>query len=280
MSDLEILEEHRCFGGRVLICRHGSAATGTPMRFSLFLPEGEGPFPLLIWLSGLTCTEDNFTTKAGAYRKASELGLAVAAPDTSPRGESVANDEAYDLGQGAGFYLDAREAPWAAHFKMESYITRDLQDVLSANFPLDMERRGISGHSMGGHGALTLALKHPDLFRSVSAFAPIVSPTRCPWGEKAFSAYLGKDRAAWAAHDAALLMESGAARYAFDEILIDQGMADGFLEEQLKPELFEEACEKAGQRLILRRQEGYDHSYFFIQSFIEDHLEFHRVRLS
>ena len=163
---------------------------------------------------------------------------------------------------------------------MESYITRDLQDVLSANFPLDMERRGISGHSMGGHGALTLALKHPDLFRSVSAFAPIVSPARCPWGEKAFSAYLGKDRAAWAAHDAALLMESGAARYAFDEILIDQGMADGFLDEQLKPELFEEACEKAGQRLILRRQEGYDHSYFFIQSFIEDHLEFHRVRLS
>lgn len=278
-AQVDILSAHRCFGGTVSICRHASPAVGGDMRFSVFVPEGKGPFPVLTWLSGLTCTEDNFTVKAGAYGEAAALGLMVVAPDTSPRGEGVADDEAYDLGQGAGFYVDATEKPWAPHFKMESYVTRDLREAVLAAFPADEKRQGISGHSMGGHGALTLALKYPELYRSVSAFAPIVSPTRCPWGEKAFTAYLGPDRKAWAAHDASLLMEGGAARDAFDDILIDQGLGDNFLKEQLKPELFEEACEKAGQKLTLRFQDGYDHSYFFIQSFIADHLSFHRERL-
>jgi len=274
----EVLQIHRVHGGALSYCRHESAATGGAMRFSLFLPPGEGPFPILVWLSGLTCTEENFTAKAGAYGHAAAHGLAIVAPDTSPRGEGVADDPAYDLGQGAGFYLDATEAPWAPHFRMETYVTVDLLRALEA-FPLDPARRGISGHSMGGHGALTLALRHPDLFRSVSAFAPIVSPTRCPWGQKAFSAYLGDDPAAWAEHDASRLVASGAAKGRFDEILIDQGDADSFLAEQLKPELFEAACRAAGQRLNLRRQHEYDHSYFFIASFIGDHVAWHAQRL-
>lgn len=277
---VETLESHRCFGGTLSVCRHASAATGTPMRFSIFVPEGKGTFPAVTFLAGLTCTEENFTVKAGAYRYASELGLAIVAPDTSPRGNGVADDEAYDLGQGAGFYIDATEKPWAPHFNMESYIARDLPAAVRDNFPVDGTRQGISGHSMGGHGALTLALKYPDHFRSVSAFAPIVSPSRCPWGEKAFAAYLGKDRSAWAAHDASALIASGAAIGHFDDILIDQGLADSFLKAQLKPELFEDACKLAGQKLTLRRQPGYDHSYFFIQSFIADHLAFHARHLS
>lgn len=248
------------------------------MRFSLFTPPGEGPFPCLIWLSGLTCTEDNFTTKAGAYAAAARLGLAIAAPDTSPRGDGVADDPAYDLGQGAGFYLDATEPPWAANYRMETYVTADFMAAL-AGFPLDLARCGLSGHSMGGHGALTLALRHPALFRSVSAFAPIVSPTRCPWGEKAFAAYLGPDRASWRGHDATLLIEAGAASGRFDDVLVDQGEADPFLADQLKPELLETACRTAGQRLTLRRHRGYDHSYFFIASFIADHLAWHASRL-
>ena len=276
---LETLETHRCFAGTLGIYRHVSAATGTPMRFSVYVPDGKGPFPAVIFLAGLTCTEENFTVKAGAYAHASKLGLAVAAPDTSPRGAGVADDAAYDLGQGAGFYIDATEAPWAPHFSMESYIVRDLQTVLRENFPIDAVRLGICGHSMGGHGALTLALKHPDLFRSVSAFAPIVSPTRCPWGEKAFGAYLGPDRASWAAHDASLLMESGAALGRYDDIPIDQGLADNFLEKELKPEFLEAACAAVKQKLTLRRQPGHDHSYYFIQTFIGDHLAFHRERL-
>ncbi|HEV7631492.1 MAG TPA: S-formylglutathione hydrolase [Steroidobacteraceae bacterium] len=274
-----IHQQHRLYGGTLSFCRHDSATTGTPMRFSFFQPAGAGPFPLLVWLSGLTCTEENFTTKSGAYAAAARLGLAIAAPDTSPRGDGVANDAAYDLGQGASFYIDATEAPWAAHFRMESYITGELLDALSGNFPVDAARRGISGHSMGGHGALTLALRHPQLFRSVSAFSPIVSPTRCPWGEKAFTAYLGGDRGAWREHDAARLIEDGAARGAFDAILVDQGLADQFLVEQLKPELLEQACAAAGQKLILNRREGYDHSYYFIASFIDDHLAWHAARL-
>jgi S-formylglutathione hydrolase len=202
--------------------------------------------------------------------------VAIVAPDTSPRGEGVADDPAYDLGQGAGFYVDATEPPWAAHFAMESYVTRDLIAALGG-FPLDPRRRGVFGHSMGGHGALTLALRHPDLFRSVSAFAPICSPTRCPWGVKAFSAYLGPDPARWRAHDAALLIEAGAAR--FDDILVDQGEADSFLAEQLKPELLEAAAHAAGQPLTLRRQAGYDHSYFFISSFVGEHVAWHAERL-
>ena len=276
---VEILQQHRVHGGTLRYVRHGSTATGAPMRFSLFLPEGEGPFPLLVWLSGLTCTEDNFTTKAGAYGPAAAHGVAILAPDTSPRGEGVADDDAYDLGQGAGFYVDATQAPWAPHFRMETYVTGDLLETVFAEFPLDRARTGVFGHSMGGHGALTLALRHPDLFRSVSAFAPICSPTRCPWGEKAFSAYLGEDRAAWAEHDAARLIEAGAAKGRFDDILVDQGLADNFLEGQLKPDLLEAACAAAGQTLTLRRHEGYDHSYFFMTSFIADHVAFHAEKL-
>lgn len=274
---MEILQQHRVHGGTLRYARHDSAATGTPMRFSLFTPDGPGPHPYVIWLSGLTCTEDNFTTKAGAYAAAARLGLAVLAPDTSPRGDGVADDPAYDLGQGAGFYVDATQAPWAPHFRMETYVARDLIAAAEAEFPLDGSRRGVSGHSMGGHGALTLALRHRDLFRSVSAFSPIVSPTRCPWGHKAFAAYLGADQSAWRDHDASQLIEAGAAKGL--EILVDQGTADNFLAEQLKPELLEVACRSAGVPLTLRRQEGYDHSYFFIASFIEDHLAWHAARL-
>ncbi|MDZ4319405.1 MAG: S-formylglutathione hydrolase [Phenylobacterium sp.] len=276
---LEIVQQHRVHGGTLRYVRHQSAVTGTPMRFSLFLPEGEGPFPLLVWLSGLTCTEDNFTTKAGAYGPAAAHGLAILAPDTSPRGEGVADDPAYDLGQGAGFYVDATQAPWTPHFQMETYVTGELLETVVGEFPIAREKIGVSGHSMGGHGALTLALRHPDIFRSVSAFAPICSPTRCPWGEKAFTAYLGEDRAAWADHDAARLIEAGAAQGRFDEILVDQGLGDNFLADQLKPELLEAACAAAGQKLTLRRQEGYDHSYFFMASFIADHVAFHAGRL-
>ncbi len=275
---METVKSHVVHGGTLRYLKHDSATTGTPMTLSVFTPAGEGPFPVLIWLSGLTCTEDNFTTKAGAYRAAAEHGVIIVAPDTSPRGEGVADDQAYDLGQGAGFYVDATQAPWAPHFRMESYVTDELIALIDAEFPTT-KTRSIFGHSMGGHGALTLALRHPELFRSVSAFAPISSPTRCPWGEKAFSAYLGEDRAEWAKHDAALLIEGGAAAGRFDDILVDQGDADSFLADQLKPELLVAAAKKAGQGLTLRMQAGYDHSYFFMASFVGDHVAFHATRL-
>ena len=275
---METLKTHTVHGGTLRYLRHDSVQTGTPMTLSVFVPPGEGPFPVLIWLSGLTCTEDNFTTTAGAYRAAAEHGLIIVAPDTSPRGEGVADDPAYDLGQGAGFYLDASQAPWTPNFRMESYVIEELIALIDAEFPTTTTR-SILGHSMGGHGALTLALRHPDMFRSVSAFAPISSPTRCPWGEKAFSAYLGDDRSAWAEHDAALLLASGAGRGAFDDILVDQGDADPFLTEQLKPELLQVAADSVGQKLTLRMQPGYDHSYFFMASFIDDHVAFHAARL-
>lgn len=278
MQRMQIRAQHRVHGGTLSYVQHESAATGGAMRYSVFTPGGIGPFAYLIWLSGLTCTEDNFTTKAGAYGWAAQHGLAIIAPDTSPRGDSVADDSAYDLGQGAGFYIDATQAPWAAHFKMESYVTRDLITSAEAAFPL-RSTRGVFGHSMGGHGALTLAMKHPNLFRSVSAFAPISSPTRCPWGEKAFSAYLGGDRGAWRAHDASLLIETGKAA-PFDDILVDQGLGDQFLTSQLKPELLEAAAAKAGKKLTLRRHEGYDHSYFFMTTFVGDHVAFHAARLA
>jgi S-formylglutathione hydrolase len=249
------------------------------MRFTVFLPPGEGPHPYVVWLSGLTCTEDNFTVKAGAYGAAAQLGLAVVAPDTSPRGEGVADDPAYDLGQGAGFYVDATEMPWAPHFRMYAYVKRDLIETVEAEFALDGSRRGIFGHSMGGHGALTIALRNPDLFHSVSAFAPIVAPSQCPWGQKAMTAYLGGDRDRWLRHDAVALIESGAATGRFDEILIDQGRADPFLETQLKPDLLRAACAAAGQPLRLRLRAGYDHSYFFIATFVAEHLAFHAERL-
>ena len=276
---LETLKTHTVHGGTLRYLKHDSATTGTPMTLSVFTPPGDGPFPVLIWLSGLTCTEDNFTTKAGAYRAAAEHGLIVVAPDTSPRGEDVANDPAYDLGQGAGFYIDAVREPWVPHFRMETYVTQELITLIDAEFPTT-KTRSVSGHSMGGHGALTLALKYPHLFQSVSAFAPISSPTRCPWGEKAFNAYLGDDRAEWAAHDAALLIQGGAAKGVYDDILIDQGDADPFLTDQLKPDLLIQAARTVGQKITLRMQPGYDHSYFFMASFIEDHVAFHAARLS
>lgn len=275
---VEIKTQHKTHGGTLTYAQHQSAVTGTPMRFSVFTPPGEGPFPYLIWLSGLTCTEDNFTTKAGAYGAAAQHRVAVVAPDTSPRGEDVADDPAYDLGQGAGFYIDATQAPWAPHFKMESYVTRDLIAAVEGVFSLQA-KRSIFGHSMGGHGALTLAMKHPQLFKSVSAFAPISSPTRCPWGEKAFSAYLGADRETWKTHDATLLIEAGKAK-PFDDILVDQGLGDQFLENQLRPELLEAAAAKAGQKLSVRRQPGYDHSYYFMATFVADHVAFHAARLA
>ena len=275
---METVKTHTVHGGKLSYLKHESATTGTPMTLSVFVPAGEGPFPVLYWLSGLTCTEDNFTTKAGAYQAAAQHGVIIVAPDTSPRGDGVADDEAYDLGQGAGFYVDATQAPWAPHFRMESYVTGELIETVEKAFPASGVR-GISGHSMGGHGALTLALKYPHLFKSVSAFAPISSPTRCPWGEKAFSAYLGDDRSQWAKHDAALLIESGAAKGHYDDVLVDQGDADTFLENQLKPELLQAAADKAGQKITVRMQPGYDHSYFFMASFIADHVVFHAARL-
>ena len=275
---METLKSHAVHGGTLRYLKHDSATTGTPMTLSVFVPAGEGPFPVLIWLSGLTCTEDNFTTKAGAYAAAAAHGVIIVAPDTSPRGEGVADDPAYDLGQGAGFYVDATEAPWAPHFRMETWVVEELIGLIDAEFPTT-KMRSISGHSMGGHGALTLALRHPHLFRSVSAFAPISSPTRCPWGEKAFNAYLGPDREAWEAHDAARLIETGIGEGCYDDILIDQGDADPFLVEQLKLELLVAAGKAAGQTITLRMQPGYDHSYFFMASFIADHVAFHARRL-
>ena len=275
---METTKTHVVHGGTLRYLKHDSTATGTPMTLSVFTPGGQGPFPVLIWLSGLTCTEDNFTTKAGAYKAAAAHGVIIVAPDTSPRGEGVADDAAYDLGQGAGFYVDATEAPWAPHFRMESYVTGELIELIDAQFPTT-KTRAVFGHSMGGHGALTLALRHPELFRSVSAFAPIASPTRCPWGEKAFAAYLGEDRAEWAKHDAALLIEGGAAKGVYDDILVDQGDADPFLQDQLKPKLLRAAAAAAGQPLTLRMQPGYDHSYFFMASFIGEHIAFHAARL-
>ncbi len=279
MPDVETTKSHRVAGGALRYCRHASTATGTPMTFSVFTPDGPGPFPVLVWLSGLTCTEDNFTTKAGAYPAASRAALMIVAPDTSPRGEGVADDPDYDLGQGAGFYLDATEPPWAPHFRMESYILDDLVPAIGRNFPAKLNRVGVSGHSMGGHGALTLALRHPDRFRSVSALAPICSPTRCPWGVKAFSAYLGADHSCWPEHDGALLIEADAAKGRFDDILVDVGTSDPFLEEQLKPGLLEDAGRKVGQKVSVHLREGYDHSYFFVASFIQDHVAWHESRL-
>jgi S-formylglutathione hydrolase len=281
---LEIVSENRAHGGRQLVCRHDSFATGTAMTFSIFLPpqaESGGKLPVVWFLSGLTCTHANVTEK-GEYRAAcAELGLIFVAPDTSPRGksladgESIADDEAYDLGQGAGFYVDATQEPWAPHFGMWTYVADELATWIGANFPAELDRQGIMGHSMGGHGALTIALFFPK-FRSVSAFAPIVAPSQVPWGQKALTSYLGPDRAAWRRHDAVALIEDGAR---LPELLVDVGEADPFLEQELRPELLERACADAGIALTLRRQPGYDHSYYFISTFMADHLRWHAERL-
>ena len=272
----EAVSTARCFGGTQHVFRHRSEITGTDMRFAAFVPpQGvTGKLPVVWFLAGLTCTEENFTVKAGAQRVAAGLGLILIAPDTSPRGEGVPDDPdgAYDFGLGAGFYLDATQEPWARHYRMESYIIRELPEIVGRTLPADLERQGIMGHSMGGHGALTLALRHPNRFASVSAFAPIASPMNCPWGQKALRGYLGPDRAVWRGHDTCALIEDGAR---LRELLVDQGTADGFLESQLKPQLLESACAKAAIPLTIWRQNGYDHSYFFISTFVEDHLRWH-----
>lgn len=277
---LETVSQNRCFGGTQFVYRHASRETGTPMRFAAFVPPqaARSRAPVLWYLSGLTCTEENFTVKAGAQRVAAELGLMLIAPDTSPRGENVPGDPqgSYDFGLGAGFYVDATQPPYAANYRMRSYIESELPSLVEAELPADMGRQSITGHSMGGHGAMTIALRNPGRFRSVSAFAPISSPINCPWGHKALGGYIGSDQSAWRQYDTCALIEDG---HRLDQLFVDQGLADNFLVNQLKPELLEAACAKAGIRLTLRRQEGYDHSYYFIASFIEDHLRYHAKAL-
>lgn len=275
------VERHTSFGGSQEVWQHTSDVLNCAMRFGIYLPaaalRGE-PCPVLYWLSGLTCTEQNFITKAGAQAYASLHNVILVVPDTSPRGDDVANDAAYDLGQGAGFYLNATQAPWAAHYRMQDYVATELPGLIERHFPAS-DARSISGHSMGGHGALVTALRHPGRYRSVSAFAPIVAPTQVPWGQKAFAAYLGDDKAAWAQWDAVELIRSLPAEAERLPLLVDQGLDDEFLEEQLRPELLEAACRDAGYPLTLRRQAGHDHSYYFIASLIGDHVAFHAAAL-
>ena len=285
---MELKNAHACFGGAQRYYEHHSSEIGLAMKFSVYLPPkavmGE-KVPALLYLAGLTCTEETFMIKAGAQRLASELNIALICPDTSPRGAGLAGEsDSWDFGVGAGFYLDATTKPWALHWRMESYILNDLLPLVGAKLPVDMNRLGIFGHSMGGHGALTLALRHPGKFKSVSAFAPIANPVNCPWGHKAFSGYLGgtleDSKAEWAKHDASELMSAQASAPYPAGILVDQGLADKFLiENQLLPEAFEAACAKVGQPLTMRRQSGYDHGYYFIQSFIDDHLRHHAQQL-
>ncbi|BDB27131.1 S-formylglutathione hydrolase [Cupriavidus sp. P-10] len=280
---MELISQHGCHGGVQRFYRHDSAAIGLPMRFSVFLPpqaQGGAKVPVLFYLAGLTCTEETFMIKAGAQRFAAEHGLMLVAPDTSPRGAGVAGEaDAWDFGVGAGFYVDATEAPWNKHWRMESYVAEELFDLVTTALPGEASRVGIFGHSMGGHGALVLAQRHPERFRSVSAFAPIAAPTRCPWGEKAFTGYLGSERSAWAQFDATELMvrQQGAPFPA--GILVDQGLDDQFLQTQLHPDAFEAACQAVGQPLLLRRHSGYDHGYYFITTFIADHIRHHAGQL-
>ncbi len=272
---MDVLSEHVCFGGVQGFYRHDSAVIGLPMRFGVFVPPQARtqPVPVLFFLAGLTCNEETFAIKAGAQKFAAEHGLMLVTPDTSPRDTGITNaDTAWDFGNAAGFYLDATQAPWATHWRMGAYVTDELRALVLAHFAARADRVGIFGHSMGGHGALTLALKHPGVYQSVSAFAPIAAPSRCPWGVKAFTGYLGDDRALWAAHDATELVKAGAR---VPPLLIDQGLTDKFLAEQLHPDLFEAACMQGGQALTLRRHEGYDHGYYFVASFMADHIAHH-----
>jgi S-formylglutathione hydrolase len=276
---MRTISEQRCFGGTVGFYAAPSATLGLETRFSVFIPKqaAQGKVPVLTYLAGLTCTEETFMIKAGAQRLAAALGIMLVAPDTSPRGAGIpGEDKEWDFGVGAGFYVDAAQAPWSRHYRMYSLVTEELPTLIAAHFPAAPDRQGIFGHSMGGHGALVCALRNPGRYRSVSAFAPIVAPSQVPWGQKAFTGYLGSDRAAWLDYDATALV----ARAPFPgEILIDQGLADKFLAEQLRPELFEAACRNADQKLRLRRHEGYDHSYYFIASVIDDHLRHHAEAL-
>ncbi|RFU46893.1 S-formylglutathione hydrolase [Paraburkholderia sp. DHOC27] len=278
---LELLGAHASHGGVQRFYKHDSKVIGLPMRFAVYLPPqaSQGKVPALFYLAGLTCTEETFPIKGGAQRIAAQLGMALIAPDTSPRGAGIPGESAaWDFGVGAGFYVDATEEPWARHFKMYSYVRDELREAVLENLPVDGERLGIFGHSMGGHGALMLALRNPEIYRSVSAFAPIAAPSRCPWGEKAFSGYLGENREAWKAYDSSELVAHASRKFA-EGILVDQGLADQFLAEQLYPDVFEAACRAAGQPLTLRRHEGYDHGYYFISTFIEDHLRHHAQAL-
>ncbi len=279
---LDTIALNRAHEGTQGVYRHRSAATGTDMTFSVYVPSRAMygvKLPVVWYLSGLTCTHANVTEKGEYRRVCDELGMIFVAPDTSPRGEGVPDDAgaAYDFGLGAGFYVDATEAPFATHYRMRSYVEQELPALIAANFPADMDRQGIMGHSMGGHGALTIALRNPDRFSSVSAFAPIVAPSQVPWGEKALTGYLGSDSAAWRAYDAVALIEDGAR---LPDLLVDQGDADQFLAEQLRPGLLADACKAAGMNLTLRMQPGYDHSYYFISTFMEDHLRWHAARLT
>jgi len=277
---IKAITQNLCFGGVQSVYTHASEETGCVMRFGVFLPPqaASGRVPVLYWLSGLTCTEENFIVKAGAQRVAAALGLAIVVPDTSPRGLGIPGEgDSYDFGLGAGFYVDATEAPWSRGYRMYSYITQELAADVAAAFPVDPNRVGIFGHSMGGHGALTIALKNPRHYKSVSAFAPIASPMRCPWGLKALSSYLGADRVRWREYDATALIEDRG--WTGPPIMVDQGTKDQFLESQLKPDLLRDACQRSGVALDIRLREGYDHSYFFIASFIEDHLRFHARNL-
>ncbi len=282
MTDLTTLSGHACFGGTVSFHEHHSRSCDAPMRFAVYRPPqaADGPVPTLYYLTGLTSTEETFMTKGGAQRYAAESGLMLVAPDTSPRGLGLpGEDDAYDFGSGAGFYIDATAEPWAGHYNTYSYVTAELPALVEANLPARPDARSIFGHSMGGHGALTIALKNPDLYRSVSAFAPISAPTRVPWGKKALSGYLGPDEESWRQHDASELVRERP----FPDgrpILIDQGDSDQFLGEQLVPEVFEEACAKAGQPLTFRRHEGYDHGYYFVSTFMEDHIKHHAEALN
>lgn len=275
---METISEHACFGGTMGFYRHPSTVNNCSMQFSVYQPPQarEGEVPVLTFLSGLTCTEETFMIKSGAQRIAAELGLLLVSPDTSPRGDGVADDPegAYDFGLGAGFYLNATEDPWKKHYQMYDYVTQELPAVLCENFPGDMSRQGITGHSMGGHGALTIGLKNPQTYQSISAFAPICSPRNCPWGKKAFSNYLGDDQASWSEYDATEIVQKLEDKPAA-RILVDQGMADQFLEQELHPHLLESACERNSVALELRRHEGYDHGYYFISTFMEDHLQLH-----
>lgn len=269
------LSRHRCFGGSQIYLQHDSAEIGLSMKVGIYLPPAaeKGKAPALTYLAGLTCTEDTFLIKAGAQRLAAELGLILIAPDTSPRGTDFPGQaESWDFGIGAGFYVDATQAPWQAHWRMYTYVTQELPALMAANFPVDTNRRGIFGHSMGGHGALVCGLRNPNVFKSISAFAPISNPIDCPWGQKAFTGYLGSDRKTWAPYDASELMKAKAHP---NPILVDQGLSDQFLAQQLHPEALEKAAQISGQKLTLRRHEGYDHGYYFIQSFVADHLRHH-----
>ncbi|MGF7155375.1 S-formylglutathione hydrolase [Novosphingobium gossypii] len=276
---LETVSSNRSHGGVQGVYRHQSAETGTPMTFSVFVPDHApgAKLPVLWFLSGLTCTHANVTEKGEFREHCARHGMIFVAPDTSPRGDDVPDDEGYDFGKGAGFYVDATQEPWVANFRMRSYVESELPALLAQHFPADMARQGITGHSMGGHGALTIALRNPGRFRSVSAFSPIVSPLACPWGDKALTGYLGADRTLWRAYDACALIEDGAR---VPDLLVDQGTADGFLDEQLKTHLLAQTCETAGQPATIRMQEGYDHSYYFISTFMADHIAWHAGRLT